>query len=57
MAEFAKLSPTPLEMAESLEQLRALEHGHKIGVFETEYTGFEVNTPEDYEEFVKRCIG
>lgn len=57
LAEFAKLSPTPLEMAESLEQLRALEHGHKIGVFETEYTGFEVNTPEDYEEFVKRCIG
>lgn len=54
LAMFAKLKPTPLELAESLEQLRALEHGHSIGVFETEYTGYEVNTPADYEEFVKR---
>ena len=51
---YAGLAPTPLERAESLEQLRALEHGHRIAVFTTEYQGREVNTPEDYAAFVAR---
>jgi 3-deoxy-manno-octulosonate cytidylyltransferase (CMP-KDO synthetase) len=43
------LPQTPLEVAESLEQLRVLEHGYRIRVVETPYDTIEVNTPEDLE--------
>jgi len=47
---FAKLAPTPLERAEKLEQLRALEYGFRIRLAETEAgVGIEVDTPEDLE--------
>ncbi|MBI3491356.1 MAG: 3-deoxy-manno-octulosonate cytidylyltransferase [Acidobacteria bacterium] len=49
------LEPTPLERAESLEQLRALEHGIRIKAVETQHESFEVNTPADLEQ-VRRLL-
>ncbi len=46
---FASLPRTPLEQAESLEQLRALEHGFRIRTVTTRYESIEVDTPEDLE--------
>jgi len=49
----ATLEPTPLERAEALEQLRALEHGFRIKAVETNHESFEVNTPEDLAQVRK----
>ena len=44
---YSALKPGPLEAAEKLEQLRALENGIAIRVAETEYETIGVDTPED----------
>lgn len=51
---FAALPQTPLERAESLEQLRALEHGYRIRAVETRFESIEVDTPEDLERVRRR---
>jgi 3-deoxy-manno-octulosonate cytidylyltransferase (CMP-KDO synthetase) len=49
LQEFAALPPGRLEGEEALEQLRALEWGHRLRVVETSYGGFGVDTPDDLE--------
>jgi 3-deoxy-manno-octulosonate cytidylyltransferase (CMP-KDO synthetase) len=46
---YSALPVGPLEAAERLEQLRALENGLRIRVVETEYESLGVDTPEDLE--------
>ena len=49
LLHYAKMEPTPLEQAESLEQLRALENGYRIKVVETKAKFVGVDTVEDLE--------
>ncbi len=50
VVEYAKMEPTPLELSESLEQLRALENGYRIKVMETPYKIIGVDTQEELEK-------
>jgi 3-deoxy-manno-octulosonate cytidylyltransferase (CMP-KDO synthetase) len=53
---FASWEPTPLEITERLEQLRALEHGVRIFVGQSQEPVIEVDTPGDLER-ARRAAG
>ncbi len=50
LLQYSSMRVGPLERAECLEQLRAIENGHRIAVAETSYESICVDTPEDLEE-------
>ncbi|BDV43497.1 3-deoxy-manno-octulosonate cytidylyltransferase [Geotalea uraniireducens] len=53
LLEYARMAPTPLELAEKLEQLRALENGYRIRVVETAAESIGVDTPSDLEKVIE----
>ncbi|GAB4109953.1 MAG: 3-deoxy-manno-octulosonate cytidylyltransferase [Phycisphaeraceae bacterium] len=54
LMKYVTLPPTPLEQAEKLEQLRALEHGYRIRIVHTQTRHHGIDTPEQYRDFVQR---
>lgn len=57
LLRFTQLERGDLERCESLEQLRALEHGYKIRVVETNFDSQEVDTLEDLEKVRRQIRG
>ena len=56
LAEFAALAPTPLEIAESIDMLRFLEHGRAIHLVETDTRSRAVDSPEDLAAVEKLMV-
>jgi 3-deoxy-manno-octulosonate cytidylyltransferase (CMP-KDO synthetase) len=54
LMELATLPPSPLELAEKLEQLRVLELGRPIALGVVPHATPGIDTPEDYRRFVER---
>ncbi len=51
--KYVLMSQTPLEMIESVEQLRIIENGYKLGVVKVDSGNLGVNTPSELEEVRK----
>jgi len=50
LLRLSQLPTSPLEGAEKLEQLRALEHGIRIRVWETKHDSLRIDTPADLRQ-------
>jgi 3-deoxy-manno-octulosonate cytidylyltransferase (CMP-KDO synthetase) len=50
LREFGRLPATPLEIAESIDMLRLLEHGRRVRVVETDVASHSVDTPTDLQQ-------
>ena len=47
LIEYTRMEPTPLEIAESVDMMRVLEHGLKVRMVPTRHDSRAVDTPED----------
>jgi len=47
LLEYTRLAPTPLEIAESVDMMRVLEHGLKVRMVPTRHSSRAVDTPAD----------
>ena len=50
LLEYASLAPTPLEIAESVDMLRVLEHGDRVRMVRTGHRSYAVDTPADLQK-------
>ena len=54
LKQITKLDQSSLEIAESLEQLRWIEHGYRISVRETDIENISIDTPADLQKIAKK---
>ena len=57
MTTFNNLSPTPLEIIESVDMMRLLEHGYKVKMVPTQSDSYSVDTPKDLSRVERMMTG
>ena len=57
LLEYTRLAPTPLEIAESVDMMRVLEHGMKVRMVPTQHSSQAVDTPEDLKKVERLMQG
>ena len=50
LLDYTRMEPTPLEITESIDMLRILEHGKKVRMAPTKYQTHSVDTPDDLQK-------
>ena len=55
LMKFNELEPTPLEIIESVDMMRVLEHGYKVKMVPTNFTTYSVDTKDDLD-CVEKCM-
>lgn len=53
LLEYDQLEPTPLEIVESVDMMRVLEHGYNVKMIMTQAESYAVDTKEDLDHVVK----
>tara|TARA_B110000008_G_C16944778_1_gene553979 strand:+ start:1134 stop:1874 length:741 start_codon:yes stop_codon:yes gene_type:complete len=56
LLEYNSMEPTPLEIAESVDMMRVLEHGFKVRMIPTHHKTHAVDTPEDLEKVTQLIL-
>ena len=58
LLEYTRMAPTPLEIAESVDMMRVLEHGMKVRMAPTRHSTQAVDMPEDLRkvERLMQCL-
>lgn len=57
LLEYTRMDPTPLEIAESIDMLRILEHGMRVRMVPTQYKTYSVDTPQDLRSLEEYMSG
>ena len=57
LLEYTGLAPTPLEIAESVDMMRVLEHGGRIRMVPTRHQSYAVDVPSDLVRVEKLMSG
>jgi 3-deoxy-manno-octulosonate cytidylyltransferase (CMP-KDO synthetase) len=57
LLEYTRMAPTPLEIAESVDMMRVLEHGIKVRMVPTQHNSHAVDTPADLAKVARLMTG